>query len=351
MARVSRRRGGRRRGRRSARSSSRPPAWLKPLLVAVLGALVLAVWAGMRHAPLIEDSAASRPPPSSPPVVYEDMRRLSALRVLDAARRLERGKKSAREQARERERARKGGAPATAGMALILDDVGYDLAALKRALALPWPVAVSVLPDAPHAVRAARMAHAAGRLVMLHLPMEPANPKYRARMDAGFLRADMSRDEVRRIVLADLARIPFVAGINNHMGSRLTTMERPMRWVMEICREKGLFFVDSRTTKDSVAARMAREAGVAWGERRVFLDDSVAPEALAAAWEAARVRLKRRQPVIVIAHPHPETLDFLEAHAGDLAGGVLPLPRLLAPGIGLDATAWREGSHERHAVN
>ena len=236
-------------------------------------------------------------------------------------------------------------------MALILDDVGYDLAALKRALALPWPVAVSVLPDAPHAARAARMAHAAGHLVMLHLPMEPANPRYRARMDAGFLRADMSRDEVRRIVLADLARIPFVAGINNHMGSRLTTMERPMRWVMEICREKGLFFVDSRTTKDSVAARMAREAGVAWGERRVFLDDSVAPEALAAAWEAARVRLKRRQPVIVIAHPHPETLDFLEAHAGDLAGGVLPLPRLLAPGIGLDATAWREGSHERHAVN
>ncbi len=335
MARVTRQRRSRRRGKRRA---VRSPVWLKPLLAAVLAMLVLAIWSGARHASLIGDSAASLPPPASPPVIYEDMQRLSAIRVLEAARR------------QEAERRRKARSP-VAGMALVMDDVGYDLAALRRVLRLPWPVAISVLPDAPHAVQAARMAHAAGHVVMLHLPMEPANPKYRARMDAGFLRADMGREEVRRIVLTDLARVPYVAGINNHMGSRLTTMEQPMRWVMEICREKGLFFVDSRTTKDSVAARMAREAGVAWAERRVFLDDSVAPTALAAAWRAAMKRLSRGQPVIVIAHPHPETLDFLEARAGKRMPDIRPLTALLSGGARQHAGPVGEERHEQYAAN
>jgi len=295
-------------------AQKRRPSWLYATLTVLLAVLGLTLWLGAEHNQRMRGSVVSLP--ESPPVIYEDIQRLSALKVLDEARKYEQ---------------RTG--PSHQGIALILDDVGYDLEALKRVLKLPYPVAISVIPNAPHAVRAAQMAHAAGHIVMLHLPMEPSNPKYSHQMDDAFLRVGMSRDDVRRIMLDDLARIPYVVGVNNHMGSRLTSMETPMRWVMDICRERGLFFVDSRTSKDSVAAKIARESGLTWGERRVFLDDSLQGKDLEASWQVARRWVSRNASVIVIAHPHEATLNFLEAHVGiNGVHPILPLKRLLFAG-------------------
>ncbi len=292
----------------------RRPSWLYATLTVFLAVLGLTLWLGAEHNQRTQGSVASLP--ESPPVIYEDTQRLSALKVLDEAQKHEQRIGSSHQ-----------------GIALILDDVGYDLEALKRVLKLPYPVAISVIPNAPHAIRAAEMAHAAGRIVMLHLPMEPSNPTYSLQMDDAFLRVGMERDDVRRIMLADLVRIPYVAGVNNHMGSRLTTLEAPMRWVMNICRERGLFFVDSRTSKDSVAAKLAREAGLTWGERRVFLDDSLRAEDMAASWRLAKRKMSHHIPVIVIAHPHEATLNFLETHVGtNDVHPILPLKRLLFAG-------------------
>ncbi len=295
-----------------ARKKQRP-LWLYTTLTILLLALGLMVWLGAGSQRPTQGSIAFSP---KPPVVYEDMQHLSSLKALDRARKTEQKAHPSRQ-----------------GIALILDDVGYNLKELKRALKLPYPIAISVIPDAPYAVRAAKMAHASGHIVMLHLPMEPSNPKYSHRMDNAFLRVGMSRDDVRRIMLDDLARIPYVTGVNNHMGSRLTALKAPMRWVMNVCREKGLFFVDSRTSKDSVAAKLAREAGLTWGERRVFLDNSLRMKDMEASWQTAKREASRHIPVIVIAHPHSATLDFLEIHvkASDVHH-ILPLKRILFAG-------------------
>jgi len=288
----------------------RRPFWLYATLTVLLAVLGLTLWLGAEHTRRMQGFVAS------PPVIYEDTQRLSALKVLDEAQKHEQQAGSSHQ-----------------GIALILDDVGYDLEALKRVLKLPYPVAISVIPNAPHAIRAAEMAHAAGRVVMLHLPMEPFSPTYSLQMDDAFLRVGMNRDDVRRIMLADLARIPYVTGVNNHMGSRLTTLEAPMRWVMNVCRERGLFFVDSRTSKDSVAAELARKAGLIWGERRVFLDDSLRAEDMEASWRLAKRKVSHHIPVIVIAHPHEATLSFLETHVGtNDVHSILPLKRLLFAG-------------------
>jgi len=117
------------------------------------------------------------------------------------------------------------------------------------------------------------------------------------------------------------------------MGSRLTALATPMRWVMNICREQGLFFVDSRTSKDSVAAKLARETGLTWGERRVFLDDSLREKDMEASWRLAKRKVSHHIPVIVIAHPHEATLNFLETHVGtNGVHSILPLKRLLFAG-------------------
>ena len=151
------------------------------------------------------------------------------------------------------------------GIALVMDDIGYDLKALKRILALPFPVAISILPDAPRAHEAATMAHEAGKIVMLHLPMEPTSPKYRSRMTDAFLRTDMNKTQIRERTYLALQQVPYVVGINNHMGSLLTTLKDPMKWVMQICKERALFFVDSKTSNSSVAADIASEYGLIWG--------------------------------------------------------------------------------------
>jgi len=198
------------------------------------------------------------------------------------------------------------------GIALIIDDVGYDLHALKRILNLSIPVAISILPASPKAVQAAEMTHAAGQLVMLHLPMEPSSKHYRDRMDHSFLRVGMDALTIRRMMLQDLDKIPYVEGINNHMGSMLTRMAKPMVSVMQVCREKELFFVDSKTSSQSVAATVAKTYGVSWGSRQVFLDDSVALKQMNKMWKRLERCVEHQQRCIVIGHPHRETLDFLD---------------------------------------
>jgi len=219
------------------------------------------------------------------------------------------------------------------GIALIMDDVGYDLKALKRVLALPFHVAISILPDAPYAEESAKMAHAAGSTVMLHLPMEPSNPKYRARMNGAFLKADMDEAQIKDHFIQALNRVPHVTGVNNHMGSLLTTLKEPMQWVMQVCKQRALFFVDSRTAHNSVAATVAADSGVAWASRRVFLDHTVDDEDLRLAWKSVLKCAKRKGSCIVIAHPHAETLNFLEQRVLESErGSVQPLTTLLHSG-------------------
>jgi len=169
------------------------------------------------------------------------------------------------------------------GLALILDDVGYALSALRRILKLSVPVAIAVIPDAPYAKESATLAHEHGQMVMLHLPMEPTSEKYRKKMSSYFLHEKMDREALREAFHRGLAQVPFVEGVNNHMGSYLSQKEESMRWVMQVCRENDLFFVDSKTSPNSVAAEVAESMHVAWGSRQIFLDHDLAPEAMQAA--------------------------------------------------------------------
>jgi len=198
------------------------------------------------------------------------------------------------------------------GLSLILDDVGYNISALKRVLALSVPVAISVLPDAPHAGQAARLAHQAGQVVMLHLPMQPIDPSLP--MSNAFLIEGMTKAALHDTFLHDIAQVPYAEGVNNHMGSKLTQLESPMRQVMRICRQKGLFFVDSRTTGNSVAAHVAKSMGLKWATRQLFLDHVMTPEYMQHTWEQARTCVKKGRSCIIIAHPRAASVAFLESH-------------------------------------
>jgi polysaccharide deacetylase 2 family uncharacterized protein YibQ len=219
---------------------------------------------------------------------------------------------------------------ATAGprIALIIDDLGYRPAEGRRAVRLPGAVAVAILPHTPHAAALAREAESRGKEVVLHVPMQALEES--AGLGPGALDLSQSRADLLRALADDLAAVPHVRAVSNHMGSSLTREAGPMRWIMEeLKKREPLFFVDSYTTAQSVALEVARETGVRALRRNVFLDGDPAPGALQREWRRLLALARDRGFAVGIGHPHPATLDFLERELPALAASGIELVTLV----------------------
>jgi hypothetical protein len=220
-------------------------------------------------------------------------------------------------------------------VAIIIDDLGNALAAGRAALALPGPVTYAFLPHRPHTRRLATQAHISGKEVMLHLPMQSQSP---ASLGPGALTRDMDRAHGVQTLSDALASVPHAAGVNNHMGSLLTQDPGAMQWVMDTLRERGLYFVDSRTTAQTVAELMAAENTVAVARRNVFLDADPRPGAVRAEFDRLVYLARRDGSAVGIGHPHADTLAVL-------AEEIPRLPRLgvyLVPASRLTKTYQRK---------
>ncbi|MEO1575013.1 MAG: divergent polysaccharide deacetylase family protein [Pseudomonadota bacterium] len=207
-------------------------------------------------------------------------------------------------------------------IAIIIDDLGHTGKLGRRALALPGPVAASILPHTPHATEFAHTAHLRGKEVLLHQPMQAASRN--DLLGPGALTDRQTEAQLREQLYENVASIPHVSGVNNHMGSVLTRHTRAMVWLMralrDMPREDGpLFFIDSVTTGASVAHTVAGAARLPTARRHVFLDHVQTREHV---WRQVD-ELKRYAGsngfALGIAHPYPETLDVLEAALPDLA--------------------------------
>lgn len=213
-------------------------------------------------------------------------------------------------------------------IAVIIDDLGNLRPAADRTVALAGPVACAILPHTPYAAYVADRARAAGKEVMLHLPLQPVREVIPPGM--GTIDLDTTHDQLRRILAADLASVPHVLGVNTHMGSLLTQHPGHMGWLMEELRSRGgLFFVDSYTSPASIALRLAREQGVPATRRDVFLDSDAQPAAVAREFERLKQLARQHGSAVAIGHPYTVTLSFLEQ----------ALPRLAREGYELVGVA------------
>ncbi len=215
-------------------------------------------------------------------------------------------------------------------IAVVLDDVGYEEGALQLLATLDAPLALSVIPGTPKASEAIALAKRKGWDLMVHLPMEPEA----GRAEAGSIGVGDGDAVIRDRVVAALAAVPGAIGLNNHQGSLATADGRVVRDVLAVVKERRLFFLDSRTTPATVIGRLAREMSVPVLSRDVFLDDAAAeakdtggaPAALEAAWERALEVAAKKGQAVVIAHPHPETVEFLLRKLPELSRtGPLPV--------------------------
>ena len=216
------------------------------------------------------------------------------------------------------------GAPPGPRLAVVIDDVGYEIDPVRELLALGTPLSFAVIPHQRYSRRAAQIAYERGQEVLVHLPMEPLEyPLHDP--GQGALLSTMDKQEMRTALRQALRSVPHARGLNNHMGSRLTADPEAMRLLMQELARRHLYFLDSRTTRDSVALTQARGAHVPCLERHVFLDARPERGFIEAQLGRATERARQQGSAVAICHPRPGTLEVLRRE----------LPRLRERGVTL----------------
>ncbi len=195
-------------------------------------------------------------------------------------------------------------------IAIIIDDIGYDRKVAMALCDLNSNITFSVLPFSPYGKRISEKLHAKGSQLMLHLPMEPveypsANP------GPGALLSSMSVDDLLDQLKKNIKDVPYIVGVNNHMGSKLTSRSDQMNQIFTILKKKDLFFVDSRTAPKSQGKASARLLKIKFAHRDVFLDNVQNTQYITGQFKELLDIAKKHGSAIGIGHPYKATLETL----------------------------------------
>lgn len=156
-------------------------------------------------------------------------------------------------------------------LAIVIDDFGNGMDGTEEMLELPIPLTVAVMPFLPTTEQDAKLAHAKGHEVIIHVPMEPKRGK-KSWLGPGAITTDLSNKEIRKRIESAIDNVPFAVGMNHHMGSKATEDERVMRIILEVCKERNLYYLDSKTARKSVIPKLAEELSVPYLENDIFFD-------------------------------------------------------------------------------
>jgi len=213
---------------------------------------------------------------------------------------------------------------------IIIDDIGNSYEYGQTIINFPASITLAILPQTQFATRIATQAHRNNKEVMLHLPLQSIEHH---EPTPGTLKLHMTKQQFTEQLRKDLASVPYIRGINNHMGSLLTQHPGHMDWLMsEISTLNDVYFVDSLTSNKSVLTQAATSHQVPNLVRDVFLDPDFRPETIRKQFDRFISISKKQGYAIAIAHPHPETLKFLEANLQRLADSgieLVPVSKLL----------------------
>lgn len=203
-------------------------------------------------------------------------------------------------------------------VSIVIDDLGDNSIIAKKLAELPVNLTMAILPKTPHAQRISNWAHQNGHEVIMHLPMEASSrPDL---LGPGAIFSNMDQNQITDIILENARSIPHLVGINNHMGSLLTRDVEKMTWVMSLAKTQNWYFLDSKTSENSVAEDIALENGLPSLGRDIFLDHhlesqkSELPQIIEMRMKRALNIARQEGHVVVICHPYDETLEFFQKH-------------------------------------
>ena len=218
----------------------------------------------------------------------------------------------------------------TPSLAIIIDDLGNNLASGRRAVNLPGAITYAILPHTPQAIELATYANHVdiNKEVIIHMPMEAVGHRHmegniERHMGPGGLNMHQDQEDFIHTLQAAIQALPQAKGLSNHMGSQLTSQPDRMHWLMSELSKTPFYFIDSKTTDNSAAMQAADKQKIPYLVRDIFLDHDPDPVAIDKAFKKALALAIRSGSAVLIAHPYPSTLDYLE-HA---------LPKLSEAGV------------------
>ncbi|MBL0732090.1 MAG: divergent polysaccharide deacetylase family protein [Desulfosarcina sp.] len=210
-------------------------------------------------------------------------------------------------------------------VAIIIDDIGYDRLMAEKFLKLDARLTFSVLPYSPFGKQFVDSARRKGTEIMLHLPMEPVEyPKVDP--GKGALLTSMSPDQLIDMLSKDLDCIPSIRGVNNHMGSKMTAESEKMNQIFSILKKRGLFFIDSRTTADTLCRSSARLLQIPFAQRDIFIDHRPDYAFIRKQVNSLIHTAISQGEAVGIAHPHQETYKVLSEMLPKLKNKVKLVP-------------------------
>jgi len=196
--------------------------------------------------------------------------------------------------------------------ALIIDDMGNSIDNIKDICSLKKDLTIAVLPFSPFAKETARIAHQNGLEVILHLPLESMNNVYDNENTLGIINSRMDQKEITNILYANLKQVPFISGVNTHMGSKITKDKKIMGIILDKLRKQNLYFIDSRTTAQSVAYNIAQKMNIPSAYRHVFLDSKTEQGYIKSQLIKLFETAEKNGSAVGICHPFPETIQVLK---------------------------------------
>ncbi|MDD3295877.1 MAG: divergent polysaccharide deacetylase family protein [Candidatus Omnitrophica bacterium] len=202
-------------------------------------------------------------------------------------------------------------------IALIFDDLGENLSDLKELYSLDVPLTVSVIPDLKFSKNIAHIASRCGFSVFIHLPMQPLKENTK-RAPYRFIGPELSRRENVMLLRHYLNSLRIAIGVNNHMGSAATQDVELMKVVLRMVKARGLIFIDSKTSPDSVAYEQAQKEGLVCGYNEGFLDYYDSSLEMEKSLDKLINSAVHKGRIIAIAHPKKSTIRFLKGKIPEL---------------------------------
>jgi len=195
-------------------------------------------------------------------------------------------------------------------VAIIIDDIGYDRGMAEKFLSLDAVLTFSILPYSPFQKNILKAVRSRGWETMLHLPMEP-NEYPKVNPGPGALLTSMTPDQLISQLSLDIAAVPGVKGVNNHMGSKMTAVSTQMYQIFSVLKKRGFFFIDSRTCSHTLCRPSARLLRLPFAERDIFIDHLQTPVFIRGQLKKLVRTAQKNGQAIGIAHPHIETYKIM----------------------------------------
>ena len=200
---------------------------------------------------------------------------------------------------------------------LVIDDFGYRNDNISDGfLNLNIPITCAIIPGHTASKKFAEKAVSYGKEVIIHMPMESEN--YSPGEDEYKLLTSMTSELLENKLIQAFESLPEAIGMNNHQGSKATSDSKTMTVLASVLKDRGKYFIDSRTSSLTIGEKTMISFGVPTARRNIFLDNNNDLDKIEEQMNKLANSAKKNGVAVGLGHARKNTLSVLEKIVPDL---------------------------------